>query len=753
MATILTSYNFPDSYYNDLVVTASAIKYVSASGSNSNNGNTATTPYLTIAQALSATSSTATSVAIVILAGTYNISATGLANGYGTACISDGGNPRIFVCCPGQVIINCTDATAYRDFAPLDFVNSNSAIYGAILKRNNGGRTNSYSTSFLNDETITFKGKAYNTVFQEVNANNTWSIQYDNNNNSTARAYNCTFYTGANGIADYSGSTGCVITDSVFNYTYVSTTASIVTSLTAQTVNSSTYATSGVTTKGVYSGTYSWVYIYAQVTFTGGSPTTAPLTIGSTTYTIYTFTTSGTITISAAGAIDLLVVGGGGGGSTINSGGWSGTGGGGAGGVVYYPTLIVTTGMYTITVGSGGTNNAVYTASPSVNNGVDSVALGLTAKGGGGGGDYTAGASGGSGGGGGYTAGAGGSSTQATYTGATTSGNAGGLAVSGVGGGGGGGGAGAVGSSGSSSGGAGGIGISYSITGSAVTYAAGGGGGSYNGAGGAGGNSNLGGRGGSDTLAAGNGTINTGSGGGGTGHSSGAGGGNTGGLGGSGVVIIRATQVALPAGLYSSSATVGSGSSTTIQLVTTGLTDGTTVAYTITGVTSAQLNGTSLTGNFTVTSNNATITIPTNSAIISATMTITTSLYNVVVPIAYPVTITTATTGIGYTGDSSFLINPIQGQMNITKSALNVASYDLGASQSLYPIAGQMNVYDSVTTVTDVTLGTQTMLPTTNNIVNIPINPYTTITTSIAGPIPQGIIKVFGDIPRREYWV
>jgi len=117
------------------------------------------------------------------------------------------------------------------------------------------------------------------------------------------------------------------------------------------------------------------------------------------------------------------------------------------------------------------------------------------------------------------------------------------------------------------------------------------------------------------------------------------------------------------------------------------------------------------------------------------------------------VSITTTTTGIGYTGDSSFLVNPIQGQMNITKSVLNSITYDVGASQSLYPIAGQMNIYDSVATVTDATLGTKISLPTTLNIVNTPINPYTTITTSIAGPIPQGVIKVFGDNPQRERWV
>jgi hypothetical protein len=256
MPNLLASYSFTDNYYNNLVDGAAVVKYVSASGSDSNNGNTVTTPYLTIAQALSATSGTATTVTIVILAGTYNISAT--SGGTGSYCINDGGNPRRFVCAPGQVIINCTDATGSRDFAPIYFGNASSTIYGAIIKRNNSGRTLTYGTAFFNDTTVLFKGSAYNTVFQETNANNIWTIQYDNDSNGGGKVYNCTFYNGANGSGDYSGGASLVITDSVFNTTYGSSSATFTGVLTSQTVNATTYVTTGVTTKGVYSGTYAW---------------------------------------------------------------------------------------------------------------------------------------------------------------------------------------------------------------------------------------------------------------------------------------------------------------------------------------------------------------------------------------------------------------------------------------------------------------------------------------------------------------
>jgi hypothetical protein len=256
MSNVLGTYGFPDSY-NSIVTGSASVKYVSASGSNSNDGNTVSTPYLTIAQALSATSGTATSVTIVILAGTYNIAAVDLGTS-GCACINDGGKPRLFVCSAGQVIINCTDATGARDFAPIQFSNASSTIYGAIIKRNNSGRTLTYATSFFNDTTVVFKGSAYNTIFQEVNANNAWSVQYDNDSVSTARIYNSTFYNGANGQNDYSGGSGLVITDSVFNTTYGSSSATFTGVLTSQTVNATTYVTTGVTTKGVYSGTYAW---------------------------------------------------------------------------------------------------------------------------------------------------------------------------------------------------------------------------------------------------------------------------------------------------------------------------------------------------------------------------------------------------------------------------------------------------------------------------------------------------------------
>jgi len=70
--------------------------------------------------------------------------------------------------------------------------------------------------------------------------------------------------------------------------------------------------------------------------------------IGNSSYVYYAFTTNGSITFSNDTICDILIVGGGG------AGGNSMGGGGGAGGVVYTVNQTITTGTYSIGVGTGG---------------------------------------------------------------------------------------------------------------------------------------------------------------------------------------------------------------------------------------------------------------------------------------------------------------------------------------------------------------------------------------------------------------
>jgi len=277
---------------------------------------------------------------------------------------------------------------------------------------------------------------------------------------------------------------------------------------------------------------------------TGGTSTTTQV-VGDTTYRIHTFSTVGTstftlTTVGNLGPIEYLIVAGGGSGGTGDSGN-DGGGGGGAGGLIHGSSNTLTATNYSIVVGAGGPgiNGTVRVAG---NPGNNSSAFGLTAIGGGRGGQpNSAGGAGGSGGG----AGGGGGPGFLGGTATAGQGFAGGYNYAGPSytGAGGGGALGGGGWSGSGRrGGEGGNGYQSAISGTMVIYSAGGGGGSGIGSG------NLqGGRGGSQETGGAGGDVNdTGSGGfgkaGTTPGSASGGGGNRGyttAAGRDGIVIIR----------------------------------------------------------------------------------------------------------------------------------------------------------------------------------------------------------------------
>jgi hypothetical protein len=244
------------------------------------------------------------------------------------------------------------------------------------------------------------------------------------------------------------------------------------------------------------------------VTATGGSSTNR---IGG--YIIHTFTSDGTLTVSAGGSVEYLVVGGGGAGG-------SGFGGGGGAGGMATGTATVGVNSFPIVVGNGGASAGA--------NGSDSSFGGTTATGGGGGGNLSnAGSAGGSGGGGG------GQNTTSGGT-ATAHGSDGGGCPGVEQGAGGGGGAGEQGQDGQGAthkSGRGGDGLASSISGTSTYYAQGGCGFWAN----PGNNANRGGGGNSFRFSpAESGTTNPGGGGGAdTGDGSGFG------SGGSGIVIVR----------------------------------------------------------------------------------------------------------------------------------------------------------------------------------------------------------------------
>lgn len=253
----------------------------------------------------------------------------------------------------------------------------------------------------------------------------------------------------------------------------------------------------------------------AAVSATGGTVTTA------NGYTIHTFTSSGTFTLTSPSNIQaqVLVVGGGGG------GGYGNCAGGGGAGTAIFTSAPLPAASYGVTVGDGGAGGT----SGAGGNGTNSLFNGMTAYGGGGGGGFNAGVSGGSGGGGAYYGYQGAAGIQG---GAGGNGNAPGVGTNSGGGGGGAGGNGGNANTPNSGGGAGGAGVPFTVAGTSVLVAGGGGGGSDS-VGGTGG-SGIGGVGGY-ASSGGAATANTGSGGGGGGGGIAS---PPGGAGAAGVVII-----------------------------------------------------------------------------------------------------------------------------------------------------------------------------------------------------------------------
>ena len=422
MSTQLASYFFPDVYSTLVNDYTGTVKYISSTGSDSNNGNSVTTPYLTIDYAYTQTTATSR-VMYVILSGTYTMTAINGTYSDASIAIRDGGNERIYVGCPGRTTIQWTANTNSRDCAMVDFGNTASKIYGAIIKRNNNGRSGSYVVAYFKGTT---KGNFYNCVFSETNANGSWSYQYDNYAYNNIGIRNCTIYNASAPSGNYTNAGTCLTIDTVFNTTC--TTGGTETNvLKSQSVSGSDYSVSGVTTAGVYSGTYAWnatrTVILTPVTVS--SSTGATVTTASP-YAYYTFNGSGSITFGTSGSIDCLLVAGGGG------GGWDVGGGGGAGGLIYN-TYAIAASTLTVTIGAGGTGAASGVVA---SNGSNTAVSGsgfttLSALGGGGGGSWSGigGAAGGSGGGGtsNTTSVAAGTAGQGNNGGAG-SGNAGGTA-------------------------------------------------------------------------------------------------------------------------------------------------------------------------------------------------------------------------------------------------------------------------------------------------------------------------------------
>lgn len=239
----LTSY-FP-SAYRTLIDSFDLVAFVSSSDGAS---------YI---ETLVDAASSSTASAIVILPGTYSGGinfVTATVNT--TTAFLDKGKPISYICAPGQTIIEFTRGATERDLCIAMLTNSSSAVYGAYLKRNNNGQTANYGNAWMraSDGTNSNVGTVSNCVFREVNANGNWARNY------FAGGYTVqytTLYVSQNAQNDYNSATGASWDYVVCNYQKGTGTTPWTNSYENQTIESD-FQVTGLSTAGVYAGTYAW---------------------------------------------------------------------------------------------------------------------------------------------------------------------------------------------------------------------------------------------------------------------------------------------------------------------------------------------------------------------------------------------------------------------------------------------------------------------------------------------------------------
>lgn len=200
-----------------------------------------------------------TTTAIVLNRGTYSLSLgesllVDLGGTGSSSLLGDLNKPIKFICAPGQVTLEWTASSNSRDGPMFYFENSESAIYGAYFKRNNNGKTLTYSTSITRGPGGA--GAIYNCVFGETNSNNTWSRNYAPSPNTYSINY-CSIYVGGNGLSDFHNSAAASYNYCVCNYTKGTGTTPWLNSA-ENVVYNSDFTITGNSTQGVYNGTYAW---------------------------------------------------------------------------------------------------------------------------------------------------------------------------------------------------------------------------------------------------------------------------------------------------------------------------------------------------------------------------------------------------------------------------------------------------------------------------------------------------------------
>lgn len=245
---------WPDAYQSMIDNFSGSKYYVDPTGNDGNAGTAENSAWRNPGYAFDSAPSGSM---IIVNPGTYTISTSGNVSGssYNGACVWDNNKNLQIVCAPGQTTFNCTNSGA-RDFHALSLRNNSSAIFGAYIRRDNGGRTNSYSVAFMgfNAGYNDVDGDHYNCVIREINSNGYHSAHYDNSSLANWIGTN-SLYIGSYWTGNYSGGGGVTCTNCAASNSSWTTSGSNNNTLTGASVQGN-FSTG--TSNGVYGGTYAW---------------------------------------------------------------------------------------------------------------------------------------------------------------------------------------------------------------------------------------------------------------------------------------------------------------------------------------------------------------------------------------------------------------------------------------------------------------------------------------------------------------
>jgi hypothetical protein len=253
--------------YNKLISLSTATKiFIDPNiGKDENNGSSPIRAYRSIRRAFELNTGTATPVMYILNSGTYVTTGSAVSGSITCAVALTDQNvvdytfnaPKVFVCAPGKTNIYWSESNA-RDIATVNFSNTSSAVYGASFFRDNGGRGSNFNVALFNGTAARFYGNMYNCGIT-IQANGSYSWQYQNNSNLTGMAINSTFVLGGSNLGSFNSAADLILHKCQLSSGTPGDSTTLIETDTSVSVTTATnwYAALNQTS-GVYGSTYAW---------------------------------------------------------------------------------------------------------------------------------------------------------------------------------------------------------------------------------------------------------------------------------------------------------------------------------------------------------------------------------------------------------------------------------------------------------------------------------------------------------------